>query len=89
MNQTSPNSNSAPKSLQPSSNPLEEVAPDAIEEIYTKHPLEITDEELELMIENQRRTLAAFKQTEAEGKRPARQPKKAAPKGLSLDDLNL
>lgn len=89
MNPTGQNSNSAPKSLQPSSNPLAEVSPNAIEEISSKHPLEVTDEELELMIEHNRQALAAFKQTEAEGKRPPKQPKKAAPKGLSLDDLNL
>jgi len=89
MNPTAQNSNSQPKSLQPSSNPLAEVSPDAIEEIFTKHPLEITDEELELMIIHNRQALAAFKKTEAEGKRPPSQPKKVAPKDISLDDLNL
>lgn len=72
-------------------NPLLEASPSSIEDLWSKHPLEWTDEEIRFGVEYERKLLADWQVAEASGKtRGSKTPKKSAPSsGLDLKDLGI
>lgn len=76
-----------------SDSPLQEAAPDSLEDIFNKDPLKLTEQDIDATIAYFRNARGTFLKNEAEGK-VTRTTKKAAPKTsldpkLTLDDLDL
>lgn len=76
-------------------NPLLEAPATSLDELFSRDPLDLSDQDLSVIVVELRRQRVRWKQAEAEGK-TARAPKAKAPKltadqaqALSLADLGL
>lgn len=63
--------------------PLTEAQPESLQELFDKDPLSLTDSDVEKIVTELRAARALWVKAEAKGK------KVAAPKNLSLADLDL
>lgn len=63
--------------------PLAEANPDSLQELFDRDPLELTDADVERIVTELRDQRSRWVKAEAKGK------KQAAPKSLSLADLDL
>ena len=73
-----------------SSSPLAEVNPTSLDELVSRDPLGLSDQDVETIVGALRAQREKFQALEASGKRPtAAKTKVAATPGLSLADLGL
>lgn len=70
---------------------LAEANPASLDALFSRDPESLTDNELDRMVEEERRMRAIWAKNEAEGKRASSAKPKAAPPpgGFSLKDLGL
>jgi hypothetical protein len=69
------------------SNPLDEAKPQSLDAIFSMDPLDLQDKDIAVIVAELRRQRVTWLAAEATGK--TRAPKAAAPKDLSLGDLEL
>ena len=73
----------------PIPDPLTEVLPESLDELFSRDPLELSSKDLDniisVLLEQRKNWLVQ----EAQGARRAKAPKTAAKPGLALDDLGL
>jgi hypothetical protein len=74
-----------------SDSPLAGVNPASLDELFSRDPLGLSDQDIEQIVVELRAQRERFNAAEATGKRPttAKPAKTAAPEGLSLLDLGL
>lgn len=67
--------------------PLAEARPTSLDELFSRDPLDLQDQDISIIITELRKQRALWAAAEAQGK--TRAPKGAAPTNLTLDDLEL
>jgi hypothetical protein len=82
-----------PSTSTTSNSPLSEAATDSLNELMERDPLELTKQDIGLIVSSLRRQRVAWEQEEttakSKGKRPSAAAAKAAAKQLTLDSLDI